>query len=241
MKNTVRCTSLIPVYIAAISCLLLIAVFGSRAVTVISENVPVTNRKCIVIDAGHGGEDGGAVSCTGVLESQINLEIALRLEDLMHLLGIDTVMIRTTDCSIYTQGDTIASKKVSDLKERVRITNATENAILISIHQNQFAESRYSGAQVFYAPTNDSDALAKTLQSAFIQTLNPGSRRQSKKADGIYLMQHIECTGILVECGFLSNPAEEAKLRDAQYQQKICSVISSVCSQYLHRNSKPLA
>lgn len=241
MKNTVRCTSLIPVYIAAISCLLLIAVFGSRAVTVISENVPVTNRKCIVIDAGHGGEDGGAVSCTGVLESRINLEIALRLEDLMHLLGVDTVMIRTTDCSVYTQGDTLASKKVSDLKERVRITNATENAILVSIHQNQFADSRYSGAQVFYAPTDDSEALAKTIQYAFAQTLNPGSNRQIKKADGVYLMQHIECTGVLVECGFLSNPAEEAKLRDAKYQQKICCVIAAVCSRYLHGNSNSFA
>lgn len=241
MKKTVRCASLIPVYIAVLGCLLLAAIFGSRAVTAISENAPVTGRKCIVIDAGHGGEDGGAVSCTGVYESQINLEIALRLEDLMHLLGIDTVMIRTTDRSVYTQGDTIASKKVSDLKERVRITNATENAILVSIHQNQFAESRYSGAQVFYAPANGSDMLAKALQSAFIQTLNPGSSRQTKKADGVYLMQHIECTGILVECGFLSNPTEEAKLRDAQYQQRICCVIASVCSRYIHGNSETFA
>lgn len=241
MKKTVRGASLIPVYTIVLGCLLLTAIFGSRAVTVISENAPVTDRKCIVIDAGHGGEDGGAVSCSGVYESQINLEIALKLEDLMHLLGIDTVMIRTTDCSIYTKGDTIAAKKVSDLKERVRIANATENAILVSIHQNQFTESRYSGAQVFYAPTMNSDTLAHAIQAAFIQTLNPGSNRHIKKADGVYLMQHIKCTGILVECGFLSNPTEEGKLRDAQYQQRICCVIATVCSRYLHGSGETFA
>lgn len=241
MKKTVYSAPLILVYIAALSCLLLAAILGSHAVTAISESAPITGRKCIVIDAGHGGEDGGAVSCSGVFESQINLEIALKLEDMMHLLGIDTVMIRTTDCSVYTQGETIAAKKVSDLKERARIVNSTSNAILVSIHQNQFTESRYSGAQVFYALTKNSDTLAHEIQAVFIQTLNPGSNRQSKKAYGVYLMQHIECTGILVECGFLSNPAEEAKLRDAQYQQKICCVIASVCSRYLHGSNKAFA
>lgn len=234
MKKTVRWVTFMPAYITVISCLLLAALVGNHAVTVISENAPVTNRKCIVIDPGHGGEDGGAVSCTGIFESRLNLEIALRLNDLMHLLGIDTVMIRTTDRSVYTQGNTLASKKVSDLKERVRITNETENAILVSIHQNQFAESRYSGAQVFYAPTNDSNTLAKEIQTSFKNTINPGSSRDIKKADGVYLMQHIQCTGVLVECGFLSNPVEEAKLRSAEYQQKICCVIASACSQYLH-------
>ena len=116
--------------------ILLLAMLGNKAVTVLSENAPLKSRHCFIIDAGHGGVDGGAVSCTGVYESRINLEIALRLNDLMHLLGYDTKMIRSEDISIYTYGETIAAKKSSDLKERVRIVNETENGILLSIHQN---------------------------------------------------------------------------------------------------------
>ena len=180
--------------------------------------------------------DGGATSCTGVLESQINLEIALRLNDLLHLLGCDTVMIRTTDTSVYIEGTTIAAKKVSDLKERVRIVNGTENAVLVSIHQNTFSDSRYSGAQVFYGGANNSRDLARALQSAFSQSVNPGSSRKCKKADSVYLMQNISCTGILVECGFLSNPREEALLRSPEYQQKLCCVIGSALTVFLEKN-----
>lgn len=233
MKKKSLYVSLMPVYLLVLIVFLLLAAGGSRAVTVLSANAPVTDRKTVVIDAGHGGVDGGATSCTGVLESQFNLEIALKLNDLMHFLGIDTVMIRDTDCSVYTQGETIAQKKISDLKERVRIVNSADNALLISIHQNQFSDSKYSGAQVFYAPTEGSHAFATKLQSSLIGTLNPGSRRQIKKADGVYLMQHINCTGVLIECGFLSNPQEEYLLRDSAYQQKLCSVIACATSNYL--------
>ena len=97
------------------------------------------------------------------LESSFNLEISLRLNDLFHLLGYETRMIRTTDTSVYTKGDTIAQKKASDLKERVRIVKDTENALLLSIHQNIFPEGKYSGAQVFYADTPGSEALAVRL------------------------------------------------------------------------------
>ena len=220
-------------YCLTIGGLFLAVIWGSRAITVISENMPVERQHCIIIDAGHGGEDGGATSCTGKLESSFNLEISLRLNDLLHLLGYDTAMIRTSDVSIYTKGETIAQKKVSDLKERVRIANETENALLLSIHQNTYPESRYSGAQVFYANTAGSQQLAKELQSSFTTTVNQGSNRKSKKADGIYLMEHISCTGILVECGFLSNPEEEARLRSMEYQKKICCVIASSVSTYL--------
>lgn len=233
MKKPVRYLSLLPVYLLILGTILGLAVGGSRAVTVWTENAPVTNRKTVIIDAGHGGPDGGATSCTGILESKFNLEIALRLRDLTELLGIQTLMIRDTDCSVYTQGSTIAQKKVSDLKERVRIVNSTENATLVSIHQNLFPDEKYSGAQVFYAKTQGSQKLAKDLQKAFIQSVNPDSHRQAKKADGIYLMQNINCTGILIECGFLSNPREEYLLRSDSYQKKICSVIATSLSNYL--------
>ena len=236
MKEMKLLRSLAPVYVLIVFCFLFAAIGGSRAITVIAENTPVTGRKCVVIDPGHGGEDGGAVSCTGVTESTFNLDIALRLRDLMHLLGMDTVMTRDTDRSIHTDGETIAARKVSDLKERVRLANGIENAILVSIHQNHFPDSRYSGAQVFYKPNNESAELAARLQTAFVQTINYGSNRKSKKADGIYLMEKVQLPAIFVECGFLSNYQEEAKLRDDQYQKQVAAVIAATCSTFLHGN-----
>lgn len=223
-----------PLYLIAAVLCISATIGAEKAVSTVAENKAVYRDYTIVIDAGHGGVDGGATSCTGVLESQINLEIALRLEDLCHLLGYNTKMIRTTDESVYTEGKTIAAKKASDLRQRVHIVNGIERAILISIHQNVFADSKYTGAQIFYAPTEGSKELAKILQGSLAASLNPGSNRQSKAADGIYLMQHIERTGVLIECGFLSNPAEEAMLRDPGYQKKLCAVIVSGLSQYLN-------
>lgn len=221
------------VYSLTVACFLCAVFLGSRAVSVMAESVPMERENCIIIDAGHGGEDGGATSCTGIPESRYNLEISLRLNDLFHFLGYDTKMIRTTDISVYTKGKTIAQKKNSDLKERVRMVNDIENGLLLSIHQNNFPDSRYSGAQIFYADTEGSQFLAKQLQDSFIATLNPGSSRQSKKSSGIYLMEHIQCTGVLVECGFLSNAAEEAKLANPEYQKKVCCVIAATVAGFL--------
>lgn len=218
-------------FIAAV--FLLTVHWGSRAVTVIAEHMPVEREHCIIIDPGHGGIDGGATSCSGKLESMYNLEISLRLNDLLNFLGYETKMIRTEDVSVYTKGETISQKKVSDLKERVRIANSTENALLLSIHQNNFSDSKYSGAQVFYPDTAGSRELAEKLQSVLVSALNPGSNRKIKKSEGVYLMEHIQCTGVLIECGFLSNPEEEAKLSSAVYQKKLCCVIAGTVSQYL--------
>ena len=221
------------VYLLLFSICIMIAKFGSNAVTVMVEHAPIQNRTCIVIDAGHGGVDGGAISCTGVPESVINLQIAERLNDLMHFLGYGTVMLRETDTSLHTEGQTIAQKKISDLKYRVNTVNNTPNALLISIHQNTFSDKQYHGAQVFYAATEDSKQIAQALQASITTVLNPDSKRKSKAAEGIYLMEHIQCRGILIECGFLTNPTEEACLRTAEYQQKICSVIACCASIYL--------
>lgn len=219
-------------YLLILTLFLLVTLIGNHAVTVFSENnIPC---KYVVIDAGHGGVDGGAISCTGVFESQINLEIAQKLEDLMHLLGVRTVMIRDTDRSVYTEGSTIASKKVSDIKERVRIVNTTPNALFISIHQNNFHDSRYSGTQVFYNNYSDSKLLAEKLQTSFRINLNPQNKRQIKKSSGVYLMEHINCPGVLIECGFLSNQSEEALLRDNTYQKRLCCVIASTVCQNLN-------
>ena len=109
----------------------------------------------------------------------------------------------------------------------------TEDAILVSIHQNLFPDARYSGAQVFYSPAGEGQALAEALQTTFRQTINPGSNREIKKAKDVYLMEQIHCTGVLVECGFLSNPEEEARLRTQEYQQKICVIVASTLANFL--------
>lgn len=220
-------------YIAVVAFFLTAAWWGSRAVSAISQEIPVEREHTIIIDAGHGGEDGGAISCTGVKESDINLNIALKLNDLLHLLGCRTKMIRTTDISVYTAGTTLAQKKVSDLRERVRIAGETEDAVLVSIHQNTFSDPRYSGAQIFHNGAGESMALASALQERFGASLNPGSKRAVKQADGIYLMENVHCTAVLAECGYLSNPAEEAKLRDADHQQKIAAVIACTLGNFL--------
>lgn len=224
----------VPFYLLVAIAFIGVANWFSNATTAAVQTQPVVRYHTFVIDAGHGGIDGGATSCTGVLESAINLQIALRLNDLMNFLGYGTCMIRTTDTSIYTEGNTIAAQKLSDLRERVRIVNETENAILISIHQNTFSDSRYGGAQVFYGQGQGSSALAKLLQESFKATINPGSNRMSKKASGVYLMEHITQPGVLIECGFLSNPEEEANLRSPEYQRKLCCVIAATASNYLN-------
>lgn len=219
-------------FAVAFAALAVSVLIGNPCAEAFASAQPVQKQHAVIIDAGHGGVDGGATSCTGVLESQINLEIALRLEELMHLLGYEPLMIRRTDISVYTEGETIAAKKVSDLKQRVRIVNETEGGFLISIHQNQFSDSRYSGAQVFYAKDEVSKLLATQLQRGLVDCLNTGSKRMAKQARGIYLMEKITNPGVLIECGFLSNIKEEALLRDAQYQKKLCAVIGATLSTY---------
>lgn len=207
----------------------------NQTITVFSENSPFRKRQCIVIDPGHGGEDGGTCSPDGIKESAYNLEIGLRLNDLFHLLGYDTVMTRETDISIYTQGNSIAQRKSSDLKERIRIVNDRENSILLSIHQNHFPDGKYRGAQVFYASGNDSKNLAASLQYSLIAHLNPGSNREAKPAKGIYLMEHIYTTGLLIECGFLSNTEEAYLLRTPEYQKRLCCIIATSIAEYLYQ------
>ena len=144
-------------------------------------------------------------------------------------------MTRLNQDSIYTEGETIARKKISDIRNRVSKINESEDAILLSIHQNHFYDSRYFGAQVFYAGTEGSDSLAKILQSNLVRSLNKGSNRQSKRSSGVYLMEHIRCVGVLIECGFLSNIEEESRLRSEKYQKHLCSVIVASCAEYLNQ------
>lgn len=188
----------------------------------------------VIIDAGHGGEDGGAVSVSGVRESGLNLEISLRLNDFLPLLGLHTKMVRTEDVSVHSpQAGTIAEKKASDIRNRVELVRQTPNALLLSIHQNRFSESKYRGAQVFYADNAESRALAESLQTDLRAQLDPDNHRQCKKAQDIYLLSHVDCAAVLVECGFLSNAEEELLLRDSAYQKKLTAAIGCCVLNYL--------
>lgn len=188
----------------------------------------------LVIDAGHGGEDGGAVSISGVSESRINLAIACRLELIMGLYGVDTVLLRTEDISLHSEGaSTLREKKVSDLHNRVDRVNSIDNAVLISIHQNSYSDSQYRGAQVFFAPTDGSQAFGEYTQEVLRVSLNPDNTRLAKQIpDTVYLMNHITCRAILVECGFLSNPEEDQLLQTPGYQLKLASALAGAYLQY---------
>ena len=199
-----------------------------------SADVQLSAPPRIVIDAGHGGEDGGAASISGCLESGINLDIALRLRDLLAFSGMEPLMIRATDTAVYS-GDcaTITQKKVSDLKNRVKTVNEAGAALLVSIHQNYFEQSKYRGAQVFFGKASGSRELAELLQEALCTSVDPSNHRKIKPAQSVYLMEHAECTAALVECGFLSNPDEDRLLQTEAYQKKLAAAICGALTQYL--------
>lgn len=182
----------------------------------------------LIIDAGHGGEDGGAVSSAGTVESGINLAIALRLDAIMGLYGVDTLLTRTEDISLHDPGcTTLREKKVSDIHNRVAIIEGTPNATVISIHQNTYPSPQYSGAQVFYASSEDSQAFAAMTQENLRLAVDPENDRQAAAIpESVYLMNHISCRAILVECGFLSNPAEDALLVLPSYQTKLATALA---------------
>lgn len=186
-------------------------------------------RVVYVLDAGHGGEDGGAVSADGVKESDVNLAITRRLDALLRFLGQDTVLTRGEDVSIYSDGaETLRQKKVSDLKNRVALVNGTPNAVLVSIHQNSMPAAPYvHGAQVFYGGAEAGAALARSVQGSLNRCVNPGNEKTEKQiASTIYLMKHVTCPAILVECGFLSNAEESARLLLPPHQKAIAVSIA---------------
>ena len=179
--------------------------------------------RILILDAGHGGEDGGASTASGSKESDINLNIVLRTEALMAFLGVNTELTRSEDRSVYSDGaSTIHEKKVSDLKNRVEYVNSVSDAMLISVHQNYFTDPRYSGAQVFYSVGDVSRQWGEGTQTVLRQVLDPDNDRVAKVIpDTIYLFSHISCPAILVECGFLSNGEEASLLLTDAYQRKI--------------------
>lgn len=198
---------------------------------VISQN----SRSTLVLDAGHGGIDGGAISDSGLKESDINLQIALKTEALVRFLGIDTVMTRETDTD---NSDNKAYSEHDNLVQRVKLANSTENAVLISIHQNKFPSTVVSGAEVMYSDNDDSKALGLITQDNLVTLLDSSNRRVARPAPKeLLLTSSVECPTILVECGFMSNPQEVQKLASNDYQLKLAAILAGSYIQFLNNTA----
>lgn len=194
-------------------------------------SLPCYGKK-IVLDAGHGEPDGGAVGASGVKEQELNLKIAKILQGFLEQCGMEVVMTRSDEEGIYDSDGTIRQKKRSDMTNREKLMNNSGADLFLSIHMNKFTDSKYSGPQVFYSPNQEeSKEFAQLLQEELIAVLKPDSEREIKKATSdIYLLKKAKLPAVLVECGFLSNAAEEEKLMDEEYQKEVawaiyCSII----------------
>lgn len=197
--------------------------------------------RLVVVDAGHGGKDGGASAADGTQEQFINLDIALKLSDILTKNGYKVVMTRTDNNSIHDESaDTIREQKVSDIHNRLKIIEANPDCIFVSIHQNHYTQSKYSGTQVFYSDNNpDSSILAQYIQSAVVSAIQPENKRQIKASgDSIYLLYHAKVPAVMVECGFLSNVQETEKLKDDNYRQQLAQAIADGINQYFSRQQE---
>ena len=195
----------------------------------------------IVLDAGHGGIDSGCVSVNGAEEKDINLSIMLKLRDMLEVTGLRVEVTRDTDRSIHDTGVTgLGNQKKSDMKNRLDIVNSFDDAVFVSIHQNQFTDPKYSGAQMFYPEgSEESEHLAAIMQRNFAALLQPDNTREIKPVGTeIYLLHNAECPAVMAECGFLSNPEEAAKLESDEYQTMVAfTVYKSLCD-YLFSNGE---
>ena len=215
-------------------CLVMYSAFSN--ITARTDSDSLEQQPMIVIDAGHGGEDGGA-EVDGVLEKDINLSIAGKLSEILRLCGCRVTEIRDEDISVYdSDAQTLREKKVSDLKRRVKIANENDNNILVSIHQNKFDNSAYSGAQLFYSSNHDdSRVLAESIRSAITSLLQKDNTRELKPAGSdIYLLDHAEVPAVIVECGFLSNQQERSKLMDDDYQNEMAYAVAMGVLEYIN-------
>ena len=223
------------VIIFVFSMLILFSVFTMQTKACVESN----DSKVILIDPGHGGIDGGAQSKNGTIEKDINLQISLKLKENLMNKGYTVYMTRDIDEGLYQKGTTIREKKRDDLKRRTEMKVETNCDIFVSIHQNMFAQSKCYGAQVWYAANDKSSSLANVVQDSLKETIKDNNKRVAKPAGEAYLILRDKFDGasVLVECGFLSNPEEEARLKSEEHQNLIVEGISLGIDRYFSDNS----
>lgn len=211
-----------------LSVILFTALLGTALLGKITAN-QVEEELCFVIDAGHGGEDGGAVSFSGVKESELNLSVSKKLNGILGLFGIQSEMSRSSEEITYPEtAKTIKERKLLDMKQRIALTESLPRPVFISIHQNKFPTAAPKGAQIFYNQNSMSVRLAEYAEAQFNRVL-PAVRASKQIDDTIYIMRNIRCPAILVECGFLSNPTELLLLQTENYQTKLAMALAVSC------------
>lgn len=200
-----------------------------------ASSMPIT-QKTVIVDAGHGGDDGGAIGIDGTVEKDINLDIALKLEKILKFYGFNVIMTRTQDVMTCDDGlDSLRKRKISDIHNRFELMRKNPDAIFISVHQNKFEDTSQHGTQVFYSGNDErSKELAEAIQTSVTLTLQRKNDRVVKKSgSGIYLLYHAKIPAVLVECGFISNSDEVKKLKDESYRMKLAILIADGLLKYL--------
>ncbi|MEG1972102.1 MAG: N-acetylmuramoyl-L-alanine amidase [Oscillospiraceae bacterium] len=216
---------------------LVVTILGN-SMQVIS-NIVMPSERCIIIDAGHGGFDGGAVSADGCYEKNLNLEFSKKLDEILTVNGYKTIMIRNEDVSVNSKDDNYSAKK-SDIYNRLKVGQKYPQAIFISIHQNSFRQKKSCGSQVFYGAKNkESEHLAKIIRENIHEKIQKENEREIKKADSnLYIMKNTENVAVLLECGFLTNPEELKLLKNPNYQQDLCFTVFLAIEQYFNETEE---
>ncbi len=196
----------------------------------------IAENQTIIIDAGHGGEDCGAIGVNGVYEKDLNLEIAGIVGELLTEKGYAVVYTRTEDKLLYTEAENIKGiRKISDLKNRCKIGAEYNESIFVSIHMNSFGDAKYSGLHVYYAPeSQESERLAQAIQNRVRSDVQPQNNRVPKQGKNMYLLENLENTAVLVECGFLTNKDECEKLSEKEYQKELSFAIVCGIIEYMN-------
>lgn len=207
---------------------------GKKTESVVMGNSVAGEEKiCIVIDAGHGGDDPGKVGINGANEKDINLQIAEKVKTYLEASDIEVIMTRTSDEGLYDPN--ASNKKVQDMKRRIELIDEAAPKVTVSIHQNSYPEEYVHGAQVFYyTGSNEGKRLAEHIQAQLIEKADPGNKRQIKANDSYYLLKKTDIPIVIVECGFLSNSAEAEKLCDEEYQDRVAWAVHLGILQYLN-------
>jgi len=207
--------------------------YGSIRVTG-SGDAYIKETPVVVVDAGHGGTDPGKVGVDGSLEKDINLAVAERLKTYLEQDDVKVIMTRETDTGLYSETD--SRKKMADMKKRCEIIEESGADLVVSIHQNSYHEESVSGGQVFYyRDSSKGKALAEVLQDRFDYVLGDQNRRLPKANGNYYLLLHVKCPIVIVECGFLSNRKEAALLNSGEYQDKLAYTIHMGIMEYLNK------
>ena len=197
----------------------------------------VTEGKCVVLDAGHGGDDPGKVGINGAKEKDLNLEIALLVKKYLEADDVTVVMTRDSDAGLYDAS--ASNKKVQDMKRRILLIEEADPLVTVSIHQNSYPEEYVCGAQVFYyTGSKEGEKLAEKIQKRLVEDVDPANNRKIKGNDSYYLLKKTKTPIVIVECGFLSNRAEAEKLCTKEYQEKLAWQIHLGILQYLNAGTQ---